>query len=220
MAEWKKECEGVSVRPRNRFWAQWWFWLTMVALAMILLWTIGVRRSPNWAQQFSANLLSDLLVAIAIGVLVVGWLERRARAEEKAEKARKVLELLRSELHKTQSQVTEWLETGLEEGWIPTNPLPTGGWRSVSSGPLLDNIPAELLFPLLHVYTTIEDINVLLPLLIDLSVGISQSLSTAKKNRERICEVMKWQCGFLVKRLDEAIRVLNIYLPERSQLPQ
>ena len=197
---------------------KWWWWLVIVIAFMVLTSIIGLICFPDWGQQFSANLLADVLVAIAIGVLIAQWQQRRIEARQKGEKTKKLLELLQRELVEVHSQVSQWLAKALEEGWIPTSPLPTAGWKSISSGPLLDAVPSPLLSPLLKTYTAIEEANGLLPLLWDLSVGLAQSLSTAQKNRARIREVMTSRCEEILNLVLNAIELLNTWIPEGREL--
>ncbi len=187
-----------------------WFWLAIVGITIILGGAVAILTCPKWAGGFWANLLSD----IAVALLVIGWFDRRAKAEEKAEMRTKVLAVLDRELKKLHDDTRVW-ETQLGiPGWIPSNPLSMGGWRSISSGPLLDNVPTELIAKLLDVDSMLESTNAFVPWLLHLMFGAAAALKDAKERQNIVRGVMKSRCELLLKQLDEAIHLLGTQIAQ------
>jgi len=212
-----KEHEGVAMRSRNRLWAPWWFWLIIVAIATILTWAIGAKRDPGWGQQFSANLFADALVAFAVSLLVVQWWERRARAEEESKQRRKVVTILRDELYNVQGLAKGLANADSDVIPVPIVPIPIGGWRSISSGPLLDSVPPEFLQDLLIIYSRVENINVVAERLRELTFGVSQSLSTAKEHRAFLAQQLREISKIVLEKVDSAIPKLDEYISETEE---
>lgn len=195
---------------RGRFRSQRWFWPVVTTMVLIMAGVAGWLAGSSWGEAFSANLFAELLVAVGVGVVVVAWLQRESEAREQRRKATKAMSILREELYGVQK-----LTKGLADSKaVPIHPLPMGGWKLISSGPLLDSVPSEFLGDLVSIYSSVENVNVVAERLVELTLGISQALDTAKANRERLQAYFHEMVKILLGRLDALIPKLDEYISE------
>jgi len=185
---------------------------TLIGVASLIL-------CPNWGVQFSANLFAGLVVAIAVGVVVRGWLERTRKRQELGERIAKVLAALNSELCWNLEWVDKYLSVLSRGGGPIEDKLRITGWRAIAAGPLLNAVP-EGIFPyLLHAYTLTEDAKGMIRLHLDLLLQ-----SRAAPSEETTSQLQDVR-ALLLKRFKElkplvknALDLIEPYLePEQKQ---
>lgn len=203
----------MRVTSRGRFSTQWWLWPALSLIVLGAMGAVGWFTASSWGRAFSANLFAELFVAVGVGVVVVAWLQRESAAREQRRKATKAVSILREELLRVQ-QLTKGLA---DSKAVPIHPLPMGGWKLISSGPLLDSVPPEFLEDLLTIYSWVENVNVVAERLVDLTLGISQALDTAKANRERLLPYFQEMVQTLLGRLDTLIPNLDKYISQTEE---
>lgn len=188
------------------FWNRWWFWPAVAIGIATVIGAASLILCPNWGYQFSANLFAGLVVAVAVGVVVVGWLERTRKKQELGERTAKVLAALDRELRCNLKWVVKYLDVLGRGGGPIEDELNVSGWRAIAAGPLLDAVPEGLLPYLLQAYPLTENAKEMIRLHLDLL--LTSRATPSQETTDQLGDVR----ALLLRRFNEIKPLMEIAL--------
>lgn len=120
----------------------------------------------SWWGAFTSNLAANLLVAIIVGVLLVGYIERKKQKRLRKDQQTQVANLIWSELRLNRQQL-DVLMLHVPKGNLVFPALETSVWEIIDKQALIDYFKFEDIHKIISIYARSITINRMYDLLLN-----------------------------------------------------
>lgn len=152
------------------------------------------------------------MIVIAVGAVVVaiGNIQyiRARESENKKELARQALLILKPELERNQKTLIKMREI-IPKNQVPLEAFDTAAWQTVSNGELLLGLGRELLPNLMQVYNLINRVNGMHSRLLEMSIGVTSTLSGIESDKALLKSNLLAVLGELEPILQKVVTQIN-----------
>jgi len=162
---------------------------------------MNILFDPNsWWGGFTANLFSDIVVAVILGFLVFKWIENTQRRKERKENHKVIASLIAAELQHNQGQLKKMIaHTPKGDVIFPT--LTSSVWNSIDKPDFINFYKSQDLADILQIYYRIGNVNKMYDSLLQASNWATSGRITIV--RKKFLDIFIKNCKDLLKLLDD-----------------
>lgn len=159
---------------------------------------------PNsWVGNFSANLFSDVIVAVIIGVVISRYIEDKNRSKEQKEKLKIAVNMLWSEIEHNRKQL-KILIRELPKPNLPYPALETSAWDLIDKKIIIDGLKVKDFANLIHIYNRVKTINMVYYSMLD-KVNWIEDLKIKPVIKREFMDKLIDRCKELLDYINEVI---------------
>ena len=114
--------------------------------------------SGSWIESFTSNFFADILVAVAIGIFLYKWIEKREKWQERKENNKIIANLIAAELKFNKEQLPKLIQE-TPKGNLVFPALDTSAWDIIDKAEFLSFFKPENTADILKIYRRVRSIN-------------------------------------------------------------
>lgn len=154
----------------------------------------------SWIGSFTANLFSEAIVVIILGIIVYRWIENRDRLRERKENQKVVENLIVSELNYNRDQLKKLISES-PKGNLVFPGLETSVWDIIDKTEFLSFYKPENIADILNIYRRTKSINRMYDALLESSNWVVKNRMITV--REEFMDPFVYRCKELLNYLDD-----------------